>query len=274
MVVHQGEPAMHELKSQLVTYSQMQSEIYAGWLKELKIDNRYHRKDWEHIYILEALKAGGMLRDGMSGVGFGVGSEPLPAVMATYGCRVLATEINIEKEHDKGWVKGADVTSHLAKLNEQQICEPEKFKSLVSYRDVDMNYLPPDLSDFDFTWSSCSLEHLGTLEHGVQFIFNSLKCIKPGGLAVHTTEYTTARNRTVTHGSTVYYRKSDIFDLAQRLAAEGHRLELNLSTGSSWRDWYLDIAPYRQKNHLKLVVSKQGKLLVGTSIGLIIRKAG
>lgn len=265
-------PEMKNLKSQLVTSNQMETEEYKNWLAEMKEENRFHRKQWEHIFILQALQENGMLKDGSKGLGFGVGTESLPAVMAKYGCSVLATEINIEKPNEKGWVTGRDTDTHMAALNAAGICDNEKFNSLVSYRDVDMNQVPEDLKDFDFTWSSCSLEHLGSLKHGEEFIFNSLNCLKPGGIAVHTTEYTFTKNYTVEEASTVFYRKKDILALAERLTAEGHAISLNLYKGNRFLDWYIDIPPHRDKNHVKLLVSKQSKLIITTSIGLLIKK--
>ena len=43
-------------------------------------------------------------------------------------------------------------------------------------------------------WSSCSLEHLGSISHGIEFILNSLKCLKQHGVAVHTTEFNLSSN--------------------------------------------------------------------------------
>jgi len=263
---------MTGLVSQLPTANQMKSGVYQRWLDEIREKNRFNRKQWEYVYILQALHEHDLLREGVSGLGFGVGSEPLPAVMAGRGCTILATEINIEKPNARGWVKGKSIKELLDSLNNRGICEQARFAELVSFRDVDMNNIPSDINGFDFTWSSCSLEHLGTLKHGEDFIFNSLNCLKPGGLAVHTTEFTIARNRTVECASTVYYRKKDIVALADRLQEHGHEVTLNLSKGRSFLDWYIDFSPYRNTKHIKLIVSKQWKLLLTTSIGLIIRK--
>jgi hypothetical protein len=272
MKIELSRPRMSGLVSQLPTVYQMKSEVFKSWLDEIREKNRFHRKQWEYIYVLQALHEHNLLREGMSGLGFGVGSEPLPAVMAAHGCTIVATEINIEKSNEKGWVKGKSVEELLGSLNSRGICEKDRFKRLVSFRDVDMNDTPSDLRGFDFTWSSCALEHLGTLKSGQDFILNSLNCLKPGGLAVHTTEYTFARNRTVESGSTVYYRKKDIVALANRLGEDGHDIALNFSAGRSFLDWYVDFSPFRNTRHIKLLVSKRRKLLLTTSIGLIIKK--
>ena len=51
-----------------------------------------------------------------------------------------------------------------------------------------MRDLPDDLGSFDFIWSSCSFEHLGSLGEGERFVLEALRFLKPGGVAVHTTE--------------------------------------------------------------------------------------
>ena len=45
----------------------------------------------------------------------------------------------------------------------------------VSFRAVDMNTIAADLTDFDFCWSSCCFEHLGSIDHGLQFIHNTMR---------------------------------------------------------------------------------------------------
>ena len=39
-----------------------------------------------------------------------------------------------------------------------------------AYREVDMRAIPTDLRGFDFAWSSCALEHLGSLGAGMAFV--------------------------------------------------------------------------------------------------------
>jgi len=234
---------------------------------------RYHRKQWEFVYTLQALESYNMLREGARGIGFGVGIEPLPAVMAKRGCLVLATEINIEKPNKNGWVKGSSLEDEMRDLNRRGICEPSVFRSRVSYRDVDMNQIPADLQDFDFVWSCCSLEHVGSMKLSLEFIMNSLRCLKPGGVAVHTTEYNTSSNiLTVKNASTVFFRKRDIIEIARTILSAGHDIRLNLHKGLGKIDKHIDFPPHSEDNHLKLFVTKKGMMLVATSIGLIIRK--
>jgi len=263
---------MTDLTSQLVTYKQTNEPVYDRWLEEIKEGNHHNRQQWEYVFILQALKENGMLQAGKRGLGFGVGSEPIPAVLAKYGVELTATEINIEKKNDRGWIKGRNVATELQTLNRWGICETEQFHKLVSFRDVDMNNIPDDLRDYDFNWSSSSLEHLGNMELCTDFIFNSLKTLKPGGIAVHTTEFTLSKKLTVKDGLTVFFRETDIRELERRLTAEGHKIIVNFNKGNSLHDWLIHIPPYRKENHLKLLISSHWKLFVATSLGLIIQK--
>ncbi len=268
-----SEPTLANVVSQLATENQFREPVYKQWCEEIRETPRFHRKQWEFVYTLQALRQHGMLSKGIRGVGFGVGSEPLPAVMANYGCSIVATEINIERANEKGWVKGRDVESQLAFLNDRGICDERSFKSLVEYKDVDMNDIPSNLRGFDFVWSCCSLEHVGSMDLAIDFILNSLECLKPGGIAVHTTEYNIhTLLPTVTKGSTVFFQKRHIHRLAQRLVEEGHHVTLNLHKGNGKLDRHYDFPPYSEEKHLKLIVSKQGKFFVATSLGLLIKK--
>jgi hypothetical protein len=70
------------------------------------------------------------------------------------------------------------------------IRQPQQFVPLTNSRNWSISVCrhagyTDDLSTYDFIWSSCSLEHLGSLELGEQFIYNSLKHLKPGGVCPH-----------------------------------------------------------------------------------------
>ncbi len=65
---------------------------YAYWCKRIKEVPRWHRKQWEFVYICQALWEAGMLDAGKRGLGFGVGKEPLVALFAALGCNITATD--------------------------------------------------------------------------------------------------------------------------------------------------------------------------------------
>jgi hypothetical protein len=249
-------------------------DFYAGWYKrwcaELKEDPNFHRKQWEFIYVMQALWERGCLQKGKRGLGFAVGTEPLPSVFANYDCDILATDILPEEGIAKGWTNSNQLCLGLDSLYKCDICEEEIFRKRVEYMAVDMNDIPADLRNYDFNWSSCSFEHLGTIEKGSLFLKNQMKTLKPGGWAVHTTEYNLSSNdETQDNNDTVIFRYRDIEKIVAELRSEGHLVEeFDFSIGGLPQDFQVDIHPHKQDIHLKLQVDKY----IVTSLGLIIQK--
>ena len=266
----QGEPNLDRIGWQLVTSAQMEEPRYQKWCAAIRDPRVKHRKVWEWVYILEVLKQQGMLAEGKRGLGFGCGTEPLSALMASMGCEILATDLDTETAVKQGWwTKTHQHADGLAQLNEAALCDPVLFARKVTYRSCDMTAIPSELKGFDFVWSSCSLEHLGSLENGRSFIERSIDCLKQGGVAVHTTEFNLGSNdRTLETRAVVAYRKKDIEGLALRLIAKGYRIPLiNFSPGDRMLDRVVDRPPYRH-SHLKLLYARH--LL--TSIGVFVVK--
>jgi hypothetical protein len=133
-----------------------------------------------------------------------------------------------------------------------------------------MRNIPESLRDFDFTWSSCAFEHLGSIQNGINFIVNQMSCLKEGGWAVHTTEFNlTSNERTLEGKDLVFFRRSDIEHLIELLNQKGYFVEeLDTSVGLTKSDYFVDVPPYSYSPHLKL---RMGNYVI-TSIILIIRK--
>ena len=204
------------------------------------------------------------------GLVFAVGTEPGPSIFAKYGCDVLATDIFPAKGVELGWTDANQLCFGIESLNTRGLCDDKTLKEHVSYRPVDMSDIPGDLIGFDFNWSSCSFEHLGSIEKGLRFLKNQLNTLRPGGWAVHTTEYNiSSDDKTVDKGNTVVFRKRDIDKIVSELRNMGHYVEvLDYSLGGEPEDFQVDFIPHQQKVHLKLQLDR----FVVTSIGLIIRK--
>lgn len=269
-VVVPGEASFVHPVSQACTYKQMQDPLYAQWSHTLHENPSTHRKQWEFCYILQALETAGMLEEGRRGLGFGVGDEPLTAAFAARGIGVMATDLEVERAAQQGWVETDQHARSKEVLNGRGLCPPEQFDRLVDFRFMDMNRIDPDLKGFDFCWSACALEHLGSIEQGLSFIEASLDCLKPGGVAVHTTEFNCqSDDQTLDNASTVLFRKRDFLALARRLRRRGHDIVLNFDLGDQPLDQHIDVPPYAQENHLKLQIAQW----VTTSYGLIVRKA-
>lgn len=258
------------LKSNLCNQAQLESERFRYWASRMTNHYRLHRKLWELCYIAQALDERGMLQPGKRGLGFGVGREPLAELFACHGCEVVATDQSPEQAQQGGWVATAQHAASLAALNERGICPPDQFQRLASFRYVDMNAIPADLRGFDFTWSSCAFEHLGSIERGMQFIENQMHCLKPGGVAVHTTEYNVFSNDDTIDNNDflVLFRRRDLEALARRLRRCGHTIDLDFTLGTQVADTHIDLPPYVHPHCLKI----QWDRFVTTSIGLIVEK--
>lgn len=256
--------------SQMCTAAQMREADHARWCARLGVAPSSHRKQWEFIFICRALEHHGALRAGARGLGFGVGIEPLPSAFAAAGCHILATDLPADDDRAMVWNATDQLGSSLRQIHQPALCDAETFFARVAYRPVDMNAIPADLTGFDFTWSSCAYEHLGSIEAGLAFFENSLACLKPGGIAVHTTELNLSSNDdTLEEGGTVIFRRRDFEALAERLIRQGHEvIPISFDCGDTELDRVIDLPPYANDSHLRLALLRW----VATSFGMIVRK--
>ncbi|MCU1485523.1 MAG: hypothetical protein JWN67_2269 [Actinomycetia bacterium] len=263
------EPTFPGLVSQACTDMQLRSRDYRAWGDRLRVRDVYmHRKQWEWFYIAQALEESGQVRPGARGIGFGVGTEPLTPWFASQGCTVLATDYP-GGEHADGWSSTGELAHSLADLNAEGICDPQVFESNVSFQPVDMR----DLSDldgpFDFSWSSCALEHLGSIDEGLRFLERHVELLGPGGVGVHTTELNVSSNdRTLDHVPTVLFRRRDLEDFVRTIAPVAEVAPLNFHLGRTPNDLY--VAP--SSGFTSTMLRYDMGAFVTTSFGLIIRK--
>lgn len=264
------EPSLWEPVSQACTQSQMEEAHYSYWCSLIREAPRMHRKQWEFAYILQALHMHDMIEPGRRGLGFGVGREPLPAVFANRGVEILATDLEADEAMGLGWVDTDQHSDSKALMNDRGICDPDVFDRLVDFRVMDMNRIDRSLhGGFDFVWSACAFEHLGSIAQGLEFVANSVKCLKPGGIAVHTTEFNcSSHDETVDNASTVLFRKRDFESLKQRLQLKGYEIDFNFNLGQQPLDLHIDMPPYNPDDHLKLQIEQY----VVTSYGVLVRK--
>lgn len=257
-----------QLGSGLCTLRQLTSPAFKYWLTNLgQSTSRKHRKLWELAYVTQALYERGCLAPGKRGLGFAVGEEPLPAFYADQGVDVLATDLDADDERSKVWRRSGQHMSNVSQ-DEPQLTHAG---GRILQRSVDMNHIPRDLRGFDFTWSTCSFEHCGSIDLGLGFLEKQMECLRPGGIAVHTTEFNlTSNESTIKEGRTVLFRRSDIEGVVERLQKDGHEVEpLSFDPGDQEFDRHVDWPPYSEDLHMRLVLGRYA----ATSIGLIIRKA-
>jgi|688.fasta_scaffold39587_3 hypothetical protein len=275
-------PAAREgigLTSQVCRFGTLDSPTFRRWVTRLGDTWNAHRKMWELAYICQVLEERGLLAAGTHGLGFAVGAEKLPAFLAARGCRITATDLPAEDERNRAWAATGQWVGNLEALNAHGLCPAAEFRDRVRYRPVDMNDIPADLGGYDFTWSTCSFEHCGSVELGLRFLERQMACLRPGGLAIHTTEFNlTSNDDTIADGPCVIFRLRDIEEVCRRLVDQGHTVEpLDVDPGSHEIDRFVDPPPYYESakepygriKHLRLGLFGYAS----TSIGLIIRKA-
>jgi 2-polyprenyl-3-methyl-5-hydroxy-6-metoxy-1,4-benzoquinol methylase len=267
------------IRSHSLIFSDFNTGWYKRWAKELK-QNRHNldghkpqaNKFWQNAVMAQAFYERGLLKEGSTCVGFGVGRERLPALFAKHGVKVLATDQDYRTKKAKHWQKH-ELATGAQSLNKLSICDPKKFKDSVSYRAVDMNHVPKALrGKYDFVWSNCALGHLGSVEDGLKFILESAKCLKPGGVAVHTTEVNVLSNGETLDNNkeTVIFRPLDIHVLSERLRAAGYELSpLRLNFGGTEQDQLIDMSPQFGNDHSKLQIGGH----LSTQVVLVINHA-
>lgn len=266
------------LRSKICTQNDFSEDWMHFWLHELTIAPFYHRKFWEYCYVCQVLFAEGKLAPEQSGLGFGCGVEPLPSLFVKYGARVLATDLDRDHTDAEAWQISREHGASAEALRHRDICADEERLADIDFRPVDMNAIPRDLDgQFDFCWSTCAFEHLGTLANGLAFVENSLRTLRPGGVAVHTTEFTFNCGETIDNNPTVLYQERHLIELIARLRDQGYQVaDLDLSPGSGVLDCFVDLPPFSHDllllrppyAHLKLAIDGY----TCTSVGLIIKK--
>jgi SAM-dependent methyltransferase len=248
------------------------------WAARCGMKPAMHRKLWEFAYIAQALSGSGLLRPGARGLGFGCGKEPLASLFVAEGCEILATDLAPADATAKGWSGGEQHAASLQSVWMPNLCSRAEADARLTFRAVDMNAIPADLDGaFDFCWSSCALEHLGSIDHGLAFIERSSRCLRPGGIGVHTTEFKADPGETLEHGPTVLFQERHFARLATRLADKGLEMRpIVPRAGDPFLDGYVDVPPYPTPSevgttlsvlHLRLLIAAHRS----TSIGVIVR---
>lgn len=279
-------PGFTEVVSQVVSAAQFEhpefqrlarlltgSDASLPWRLDRWPLGQVERKLWEWCYILRVAEQHGKLGPGVDALGFGVGTEPLPAALASFGLRVLATDL--DPVASEVWAKTDQHMGGLAALSRPHILPDDELSRQVRMRYVDMNDVPDDLGTFDLLWSSCAFEHLGTPEAGLDFVVQTVDHLRPGGVAVHTTELElTRRDSTADYGHLAVYRLEDLESLRTRVRAGGHDMQANWYVAlETFADRWICLPPYQAEDrfHLKLLL---GESSVSTSVGIVISRSG
>jgi SAM-dependent methyltransferase len=257
------------VRSRLCTQAQLSEPWFEAWCEAMKAPPTAHRKTWEFAYVAEVLDSLGLLEPGRRGLGFGVGREALVSAFAARGVEVVGTDLEPTSREALGWTRSGQHAEGVEGMLRPDVVDPETFRKLVTWRAVDMRSIPEDLRGFDFCWSVCSLEHLGSLEAGMAFVEQSIATLAPGGIAVHTTEFNLSSDEdTIETGPVVVYRERDVKALKERLEAGGHQVAaFDFSRGEGLLDKYVDVPPYGEEPVLRFLHASYTL----TSIAIVVR---
>jgi hypothetical protein len=243
-------------KSSRCRFKDWNQPFFHEWCTAMRSPMLLHRKQWEHVFIAEALRERGVLRPGARGLALVAGKELLPVVFAEMGCEITATDVRVWEPNPA-----------------HELCH-SPFVPKIAVDIVDMRSIPATYRGFDFIWSACSMDHLGSIDAGLQFVADSLACLRPGGWAVHTTELNVSSNeRTIESGPTVFFRVRDFERVRGMVEPVGSMEELDFEPGDDYFDRFVDRPPYpgvRQPD----IGQWNGERFVGTKAHLVLNSGG
>ncbi len=257
-----------------------QDPRFMHWAEVLGFDDFPQRKAWEFAAIMETALLGGVLAEGKTAIGFGVGTEPITAALAAHGVRVTATDLPSSGDTTSEWAASLQHAASIDQLRFPGICNDEILNELVSFVPVDMNDLPETVTadSYDFVWSSCVIEHLGTPKLGFDFVLKSAELLAPGGMMIHTTEYElTNKEITQDYGHCAVYRAADFLELAQQFRELGFavNIDLGISLAMPEERWISSFeipgayeSGYEEPAHLRLVIGDS----ISTSFAITVRR--
>jgi SAM-dependent methyltransferase len=159
---------------------------------------------------------------------------------------VTVTDLSLEDSQAAGWAATGQHTSELERAFQSHLVSRELFDRHVELRQVDMRQIPTTLRDYDFCWSVCALEHLGSIEQGLRFVEAAMDVLKPGGVAVHTTEFNFLDDeKTIDNWPTVLFQRRHFEDLHASLQTAGYRVTpLDFDVGAKPMDQFVDVPPF------------------------------
>ena len=255
----------------LVLHEKVTSADAKRVVKALGASDIAHRKNWEYVFIIRALEKLNMLQPGRRGLVFAAGDEPLISYFASKGVEVVATDMFPDQEGVELWSTTGQHASAKEGLFKAGLVSREEFDRLVSFQHANMNHISKDFyGQFDFVWSTCSLEHVGSISLGHRFALESMELLKPGGAAVHTVEFTlSSLDQTIERGDTALWRQDDMQRLYEDHCRLGYSMEAPCwNAGGHLHDLQPDVPPYSQDNHVKLLIGSY----VCTSMGWVAQK--
>jgi SAM-dependent methyltransferase len=150
---------------------------------ELRETPRFHRKQWEFALVFRALQRLGLLERSHEGLVLGGGRERLLYAVAPRVRRLLVTDLY-----------APDTTWSEARTDDpdRYVREGAPFAAdlgALEVRRMDMRELALPDAAFDFAYSCCAIEHIGTEADFAFHLCEVARVLRPGGAYVFTTEF-------------------------------------------------------------------------------------
>ena len=245
-------------------------------LQKLSSEGFIHRKDWEWALGIIAMRRFGKLNEKSTAIGVGSGTEPVPFYLANKVKHVYATDLYGQND---GWKRAAP--SDFPENPKKYAPFPYKEDALTVLR-MDGTKLEFPSESFDIAFSFSSIEHFGgdDRKNNHSGALRSLKeierVLKPGGLAVITTEYiiNDKEHPEFFNRRTIY---SDLIDKLERLKlVEPIDLRITSKTLDTVIDFFtIDVNWDKMDNDYKKthpVILIRARNILFTSIMLVFRK--
>ncbi len=246
------------LKSEIISEQRFLDPDFFYWMYFLREKPKLHNKQFQFYSVMD--RAFSIVKNGQPeerrAIGFGVGKEPIPSALVALGYKVLATDY-FDGDIAEEWRSTGEQSETFLDLNRRKIVSDEVFISSCDLQNMNMNSIPSSLyGSFDFVWSNCALGHIGSYEMGLDFILNSLKLLKPGGWAVHSTELDSSNSPERFESPNLsFYKLSDleaVLDQAKEIGFVPLKIEKRPWNGRSEK--YVVSEPWKKKPHLRIEI--------------------
>jgi hypothetical protein len=164
-LVAEGAPSFHSPISQPMTSAQLAETAYRDRAETLPPQLATPETQWPHAFVLQALDTYDMFHPGTRGLALG-----------DEAC-ILASQLGLMNRE----IVAARDPSRSGDRPSSEALSAAPVSALA----LDFTDIPDDLRGFDFIWSVNAANRMGSAMAARSFIESAMRCLRPGGLAVH-----------------------------------------------------------------------------------------